>query len=145
MMVIVTRGIDVSVGSMVGISAMVVGMLFKAQPHLSLPIGIAAGIAAGLALGSLNGVLVAGARVPPIIVTLGALSAYRGLLFFLSQGHQVDSNYVPDALTRWSQSGPLTVGGLTFSWIFCIAVLVAICAAWFLQRTDGRAGHLCPR
>ncbi|HWD37282.1 MAG TPA: ABC transporter permease [Fimbriimonas sp.] len=139
MMVIVTRGIDVSVGSMVGISAMTVGMLFKAQPHMPLPLGVGVGILAGLLLGSLNGVLIAGVRIPPIIVTLGGLSAYRGLLFFICQGHQIDANFVPDGLTYWSQAGPITIAGLTISWVFCIAIAGALAAAWFLQRT--RAGR----
>jgi rhamnose transport system permease protein len=135
MMVIVTRGIDVSVGSMVGLSAMAVGMTFRAQPSLPILGGTLLGIGVGLLLGCVNGALIAGARVPPIIATLGTMSVYRGLIFILSHGVQVDSNHIPDALTRWSLAGPVTVGGVTISWILVISLAIAGLAAWFVRRT----------
>ncbi len=124
MTVIVTRGIDISVGSTVGVTAMVVGMLFRAHPTLGLTSGVAAGVGVGLVLGTLNGALVALARVPPIIATLGTFSAFRGLVFIISRSRQVDSNDVPDALTRWSANGPLRIGGLTVSWLLVVALVV---------------------
>lgn len=135
MAVIVTRGIDVSVGSMVGLSAMSAGMLLRAHPQWNLGIDVAAGIGAGLILGSINGVLIAFAKVPPIITTLGAMSAYRGLIFLLSHGEQVDSNYIPTALTGWSSTGPIQIGGVVLPWTLVIALVVAGAAAWFLRFT----------
>lgn len=135
MMVIVTRGIDVSVGSMVGLAAMVTGMLFRAHPDTPILAGTCVGVLVGLGLGSLNAVLIALANVPPIIATLGTLSAYRGLIFIISQGRQVDSNYVPDALTAWSEKGPIHIGGVTIPWILLIALAVAGAAAWFVRKT----------
>jgi rhamnose transport system permease protein len=135
MMVIVTRGIDVSVGSMVGLCAMVVGMLFRSHPTLALPLGVLAGAAVGLLLGSINGSLIAFARVPPIIATLGTLSAYRGLIFIVSHGVQVDSKDIPDALSRWSAEGPVQIAGVTVPWILVFSLVVCVAGSWFLKRT----------
>ncbi len=135
MLVIVTRGIDVSVGSMVGMAAMVVGMSFRSAPHLPIALGVLIGVGVGAILGSLNGVLVAGARVPPIIATLGTLSLYRGAIFIVSQGRQIDSYSIPDALTRWSSSGPFSIAGLTFPWILLMVLEVAAIWSWIVKRT----------
>src|SRR5580693_745277 len=66
MLVILTRGIDVSVGSTMGLSGMIVGMLFREHPHLNVFAGAAIGMAIGAVLGSVNGGLIAWAKVPPI-------------------------------------------------------------------------------
>jgi len=137
MMVIVCRGIDISVGSIVGVAAMVEGTLFRAHPTMSLALGTSISIGVGFALGSLNGVLVAFANVPPIIATLGTFSAYRGLVFIVCRGQQVDSNDIPDALTKWSSDGPIHVAGITIPWILIIALVVSGIAAWFLRMTRG--------
>ncbi|AIE85434.1 ABC transporter permease [Fimbriimonas ginsengisoli] len=139
MMVIVTRGIDVSVGSMVGLSGMIVGMTFRSHPGLPIFEGTLIGVGVGLALGAVNGGLIAGARVPPIIATLGTMSVFRGLVFIVSRGEQVDSNYIPDGLTRWTLAGPVTVFGIVFPWILVIALAMAAIAAWFVRKT--RAGR----
>ncbi len=76
--VILTGGIDLSVGSLLGLSAVLMGAAWREG---GLPIGLAAflGVAVGLAGGALNAFLVARLRVPPLIVTLGTLSLFRGL------------------------------------------------------------------
>lgn len=135
MLVIVTRGIDISVGSMVGLCGMAAGMLFRSNPGLGVSWGVMAAMLVGLGLGSINGMLIAWARVPPIIATLGTLSAFRGLVFILSGGHQVDSNHLPPALTGLSIGGPIRWGGLTVPWILAIAAGVALVGAWFVRRT----------
>ncbi len=135
MMVIVTRGIDVSVGSSLGLSAMLVGMLFRANPELNAVLGAVAGILLGLVMGSLNGALVAWAKVPPIIATLGTLSVFRGLMFIVSGGEQIDGNDLPVALSRWTLGGPLSFGAVTVSWLLAIALALAAAAAWFLGKT----------
>jgi rhamnose transport system permease protein len=135
MFVIVTRGIDVSVGSVAGFSAMVMGLIFKSHQDLNLYIGIAIALTAGLSLGLLNGLLIAAAKVPPIIATLGGLSAYRGLIFILSKGKQVDSNYLPDALTDLSLKGPLTVAGVTVPWIVVGSLAIGAIAAYVARFT----------
>jgi len=133
MTVIVTRGIDVSVGSMVGLSAMAVGLLLRSKPGLNLGVDVLAGVSTGLLFGAINGVLVAFAGIPPIIVTLGTLSAYRGLIFVISHSEQIDANFIPAALTKWSSDGPITIGGVVLPWILVIALAVAAGAAWSVK------------
>ncbi len=135
MLVIVTRGIDVSVGSILGFSGIVVGMALRSNPGMNVELAALLGLGIGLALGAVNGALVAWARVPPIIATLGTLSAFRGLVFIVSHGVQVDSNTIPPALTDWSMSGPVQIGGATISWLLLIALVVAALAAAVLRST----------
>lgn len=139
MLVIVTRGIDVSVGSIVGVAAMVVGMTFRAHPSLSLVWATLEGVGVGLLLGGLNAVAIAWGRVPPVVVTLGTLSAYRGLTFIVSGGKQVSSNDLPDSLTRLSTHGPIALGGATLPWTLVLALSVAGATALFVRYT--RAGR----
>src|SRR5215470_1760263 len=76
--VIVTGGIDLSIGSMLGLSAVVMGAAYR-EWHFSIAGAIAAALAVGCAGGALNALLVASLRVPPLIVTLGTLSLFRGI------------------------------------------------------------------
>lgn len=135
MLVIVTRGIDVSVGSIVGLAGIAAGMLFRSNPDINLFVGTFAGIGVGLLLGAINGAAIAWTRVPPIIATLGTLSAYRGLVFIVSGGKQIDSNDIPQGLTRLSIDGPVRFGDVTIPWILVIALLIAAGTAWFVRRT----------
>ena len=135
MMVIITRGIDVSVGSMVGFTGIVMGMVFRDFPDFNIYLGTALALLLGAGLGLINGGLIAGAKVPPIIATLGTLSAYRGLTFVISGGRQIDPNDVPSSLIRWSQNGPF--GFDMVPWVVIIAAVVAVLAHLFLQYTRG--------
>ena len=133
MMVIITRGIDVSVGSILAFSGIVVGMIFRDNPEFNIYLGVILGILLGMLLGAINGVLVAFANIPPIITTLGTLSVYRGFVFIVSEGRQIDPNHVPVELIRWSQRGPF--GLQWFPWVVLIALLVAVAAALLLRYT----------
>lgn len=88
--VIMTRGIDLSVSAVMGLSAMVFGLL-STTAHLPLVVALPAGLVMGAVLGSLNGLLVAWVAIPPIIATLGTYSLYGGLTFIYSDGVQVDA------------------------------------------------------
>src|SRR4051794_13960175 len=79
-LVVLTRSIDLSVGSIVGCTAFIVGMELAFHPGISPLLAVGTSVALGAAMGALNGVLVAWGRVPPIIVTLGTLAIYRGIL-----------------------------------------------------------------
>lgn len=137
MMVIITRGIDVSVGSTLAFAGIVVGMIFRDFPEFNIYLGTLLGILIGAALGAVNGGLIAYLRVPPIITTLGTLSVYRGLTFIVSGGRQIDPNHVPTALIRWSQRGPFDIQWIP--WVVVVAVVVAIAAHVFLRyRRRGR-------
>ena len=131
MMVLVARHVDLSVGSMLGLSAMVTGMMFRDLPEIWWPIGFAVSIGVGGALGLFNGALVTTFRLPSIIVTLGTLNLYRGLTFIISDARQVDRQYVPSALKAMSQTSPI----FGIPWIILMALAVAVATYLFVNHT----------
>ena len=84
-LVITTRGIDLSVGSIVGLSSMVASDLIAQN----LVLGIAVGLLIGLVCGFLNGLLIAKLKLPDFIVTLGTLSVYRGAALIYTNGQPI--------------------------------------------------------
>ncbi len=86
-MVIITGGIDVSVGSVLGMVSVVAGKLV--MMHASGPVVVIAALAVGLAIGLLNGLIISYGNVPPIIVTLGMMSMVRALLYGVLGGRWV--------------------------------------------------------
>jgi rhamnose transport system permease protein len=131
MLVIVARHVDLSIGSMLGFSAMVTGMMFKFYPEIWWPIGFLVSIGIGGALGLLNGVLVTVFRLPAIIVTLGTLSLYRGLTYIVSNAKQIDRQFVPSALKSLSQTSPI----LGIPWIIFISFGIALLTWLFVMHT----------
>ena len=88
MLVLVARHVDLSIGSILGLSAMLAGMMFKFYPDVWWPLGFVVAIGTGTLLGLFNGVLVTLFRLPAIIVTLGTLNLYRGLTYIVSDAKQ---------------------------------------------------------
>src|SRR4051812_29902064 len=93
--VVVTRNIDLSVGSVLGITAFATGVLF-ADHHVAIPVAFVAGIAFGALFGLANGVMVAFARVPSLVITLGTLYVIRGIDFAWAHGRQINAADMPD-------------------------------------------------
>jgi len=127
-MVIITRGIDLSVGSMIGLTAMMVAYLVVAFPGMPPILAIPLGMLLGAALGSLNGLIIAGGGVPPIIATLGMLSIYRGLIFFYSQGKWINAFEMPPSFRQLAKGAPLGVPNLIL-----FAIIVALGVYYFLR------------
>jgi rhamnose transport system permease protein len=130
MMVIITRGVDLSVASGVGVSAMVIGTYVSG--HWGLPPGVAVllGIGLGLLMGGFNGFVVTVARVPPIIATLGTLSVYRGLVYVVSRGAWVDAHELPPAFKDFTIHPILGVPALIL-----YAAAIALVFYYFLNHT----------
>jgi ribose transport system permease protein len=85
--VILTGGIDLSVGSIMGVVGVVCGLILQAGQHWLL--AVVGGLATGLACGAVNGGLIAYAGLPPFVVTLGMLSVARSLAIVLSQNKMI--------------------------------------------------------
>lgn len=83
-MVIVTGGIDLSVGSVMGLSGLITALAF--QSGLSTVVSVSCGLVVGLLFGLTNGLLVTLGRLPPFIATLGTLSIGRGLMYIVTKG-----------------------------------------------------------
>lgn len=131
MLVIVARHVDLSIGSMLGFSAMVSGMVYRFVEGVPWWTGIPLSIAVGAALGLVNGLLITLFRLPAIIVTLGTLSLYRGLTFIVSNAKQIDRQYIPSELKGLSQTSPI----FGIPWIIFIALGVAFATYLFAMHT----------
>jgi rhamnose transport system permease protein len=131
MLVIIARHVDLSIGSMLGFSAMVSGMMYRYIPDVPWWTGIPLSIVVGAALGLVNGVLITLFRLPAIIVTLGTLSLYRGLTYIISNAKQIDRQYIPSELKGLSQTSPI----LGIPWIIFIAFGVAILTYVFVMHS----------
>jgi ribose/xylose/arabinose/galactoside ABC-type transport system permease subunit/ABC-type sugar transport system substrate-binding protein len=131
--VIVSGGIDLSVGSLMGLSAVLFGKLWRDG---GMSIGAAAGLtlAAGAIAGSLNGLLITRLRIPPLIVTLGSFSLFRGLAESLTRG--------VDNFTHFPSSFLFLGQGYFFGTLPAqLPVFVAVTAAYWLmlhRSTTGR-------
>ena len=130
MMIIIARGIDLSVGSVLGLVAMVVGLMIRDKPAFPMLVAVLAGVAMGLFLGSINGLLVTKGRVPSIIATLGTLSIYRGLVIVISKGEWVDAYRVPPAFVQITRAPLLGAPALII-----YALVIAVIFYYFLNYT----------
>ncbi len=99
-LVIATRNVDLSVGSVLGLSAFLVGDLFAHYPHMPVVVALLAGLLVGLACGVVNGAIVAYARVPALVVTLGTLYIIRGIDAVIDNGVQIEPSQIPQAFVN---------------------------------------------
>jgi ribose transport system permease protein len=101
-LVILTEGIDLSLGAVLGLCGVVMSLLLVT--HGSLPVALGAAVAIGVVAGICNGTLVAYAGMPPFIVTLGVYGIAQSLAMVLTQGNSVTG--LPPAV-RWFNEGEL--------------------------------------
>jgi rhamnose transport system permease protein len=125
-LVVLTRSIDLSVGSIVGCTAFVVGMEIAYHPNMHPIVAVAIAVAMGAAMGAVNGVLVAWGRVPPIIVTLGTLAIYRGILVETFGGMVITTDKLPGWLIDLPRLTLFNIGGLDIRAMVLLAVVVVI-------------------
>ena len=129
-MVIITRGIDLSVSSMIGLVAMMVSFTVVAFPTVTPVLAVLLGMFLGAILGSFNGLIITVGKVPPIIATLGTLSIYRGMVFLYSGGTWINSFEMPDGYRALAKAAPLGIPN-----IILFAALVALAVYLFLNHT----------
>ncbi|HBV9688099.1 autoinducer 2 ABC transporter permease LsrC [Klebsiella variicola] len=125
-LVMLTRNIDVSVGSSVGLCAITVGVALNNGYGLATAIAFA--LAIGALAGAFNGLLVVGLRIPAIVATLGTLGLYRGLMLLWTGGKWIEG--LPDSLKSLSE--PAFIGVSPLGWLV-LALLLA--GGWLLSRT----------
>lgn len=130
MLVIVTRGIDLSIAANLALSGMIVALFNRSFPEYGLVPIVGLALLSGTLLGAFNGVLVWRLRLPPIVVTLGTMSIYRGIIYLLSKGAWVNENEMSRAFLGYVRGQFL--GLSTLSWL---AILVAIAGAIWLRYT----------
>ena len=124
--VIVTRNVDLSIGSVLGISAYAVGVLYRDHPHISILLVFLLALGIGVLCGVVNGAVVTLARVPSLVVTLGTLYIIRGIDGAWAGGNQVNSSMLPE---NFNKIGYGTIAGIPYLGIIAI-VAVAIATYW---------------
>jgi rhamnose transport system permease protein len=121
-LVIITRNVDLSVGSVLGLAAFMAGDLLSSHPGLPIPVVLLLGALLGAACGALNGVLVTFGQVPALVVTLGTLYAFRGLAFLWTSGRQVNAETLPDSFLNLGTGSVLGIP--TLALLALVVVLV---------------------
>ncbi len=126
LLVILTAGIDLSVGSVLGLTGCVTAQLLV--EGMPVPLAIVVGLIVGIGLGLFNGSLVAYGKLPPFIVTLGMLGIARGLVLVLTDASTVQP--LPESFGNIANGDFLGLPNLL--WIFAVVVVVT---AFVLRRT----------
>ena len=135
--IIILAGIDLSVGSIYALAAILAAMVLSGLPPdmggwLVVPIGIALCCAIGAAAGFANGIMIVGFRVHPFIITLGTMAIYRGIVFVLTQG-QSESGF-PDAFQEFFKVNIPVGTGNIYPVPTLIMLLVAVLGVVALSR-----------
>jgi rhamnose transport system permease protein len=130
-MVIITRNVDLSVGSILGLSAYATGTLLVDRPGTPVVVALLAGTAVGAVCGLVNGAVVAVAKVPSLVVTLGMLYAIRGLdSLWASSSDRLQIN-AADLPSSFKAFGGARLLGIPV--LFLIAVAVVLVVGWYLR------------
>jgi rhamnose transport system permease protein len=133
--VILTRCIDLSVAANLALTGMVCAMLNAAMPGVPVVVILVIAVALGAVMGMVNGLLVWKLAIPPIVVTLGTMTIYRGIIFLISDGAWVNAHEMSPAFTGFPRMDFL--GLPVLAWI---GILVAVGVALMIARTPlGRA------
>ncbi|MEJ8472835.1 ABC transporter permease [Roseibium algae] len=135
MAVILTRCIDLSVAANLALTGMAVAMLNTLMPGLPIPVILLVAIALGALMGLVNGLLVWKLDIPPIVVTLGTMTIYRGIIFLISDGQWINAHEMSDAFKAFPRA--VILGLPVLSWI---AIIIAGAFILLIRRTPlGRA------
>lgn len=127
-MVVVSRQVDLSVGSVLGLSAFLSARLFSQVPGIPIVVVFLVGLAIGMACGAFNGLVTAVGRVPSLVVTLATLYVIRGIDVLIVGGGQVVANSMPSA---FAAMGKATLGDVPYVTIAVVALIAA--GAYYLR------------
>lgn len=121
--VIVSRNVDLSVGSILGLTAYATGRMFVDYPGLPWPVVLVLGMAVGAVLGLVNGMLVAYGKVPALVITLGTLYIYRGIFLTWAGSDRINASDVP---SNFLDLGTQQILGIPVLTIFAVVVLIVV-------------------
>jgi rhamnose transport system permease protein len=130
--VIITRNVDLSVGSTLALTAYLTGRLFADNPGIPIVVVFLIGIAVGGVLGLVNGLLVAFGRVPALVITLGTMYVYRGIVLEWAGSDRINASDLPDGFSALGTKTILTIPVLTI-----IAVVVLVAVGYYLRTARG--------
>lgn len=121
--VIITRSVDLSVGSILGLTAYATGRMFLDNPDLPWPVVLVIGVLIGAVLGLINGLVVAYAKVPALVITLGTLYIYRGIFLTWAGSDRINASDMPSDFLKL---GTQQVVGIPVLTIFAAALLAVV-------------------
>jgi rhamnose transport system permease protein len=130
--VIITRNVDLSVGSTLALTAYLTGRLFVDNPGIPVIVVFLIGIAAGAVLGLVNGLLVAFGKVPALVITLGTMYVYRGIVLEWAGSERINAGDMPSGFLSLGTKTILTIPVLTI-----IAVVVLVAVGYYLRTARG--------
>jgi len=128
--VIISGNVDVSVGSIMGFSAYLTGRILTDHPSIPVIIVIVLGILLGTFLGVINGVLVALMKIPAIVITLGTLYIFRGLLVLWAGGTRILPGDLPAVFVDFGDAQFFRLPILTM-----LALVITLLATWFMRSS----------
>lgn len=130
MMVLLTGGIDLSIGATIAFSGMVTALTVSANPAISPLLSLLQGMAVGLVIGVIIGVLIAYCKILPIIASLGMMNIVRGLTYLVSKGKWVSAYQMSDGFKAISTGTTLGINNLVV-----IAIVIYLIFSYFLNNT----------
>ena len=130
--VIITRNVDLSVGSVLGLTAYLTGRLFIDHPGINILVVGIAGLLVGATLGLINGVIVGWGKVPSLVITLGTLYIYRGIVLTWAGSNRINASDMPDGFLALGTKQVLTIPVL-----FIVAVAVLVAVGYYLHTARG--------
>ena len=131
-LVIITGGIDLSVGAVLAVSLMMTAWLFR-DYHITFPLALVAGLLVGAFIGLVNGILITYGRIQPFVATLATMSACTGIALFITNGSPITG--FPHFYTAVTSA---SVFGIPLETIILVSVYL-IAAFWLRFRPNGRA------
>ncbi len=132
--VLLMKHVDLSVGSVVGLSAFLTGSLFIAMPGLPVPLAMLFGLVLGASLGAINGLLVAYGRVPALVATLGTLYVFRGLTYAVVHGGQINAGNLPPDFLSFATGSLLGLPNL----VLLVLVVMTLFGLYLKSYRGGR-------
>jgi len=130
--VVITRNVDLSVGSVLGLTAYLTGRVFMAAPDLPIVVVALVAVVAGTLLGLINGAIVAFARVPALVITLGTLYVYRGVTLTWAGSDRIDAGDMPRSFLDLGTRQVLGVPVLTI-----VAAVVLAAVGYYMYTSRG--------
>ena len=130
MLVLITRGIDLSIGATLALSGMIVAQTVSIYSGLHPVLAILMGTGIGIVCGVVIGFLVSKIGILPIIATLAMMNIFRGLTFNVSDGQWISSYQMPESFVSIATSKIMGINTLVF-----IAIIIYIVAFYFINHT----------
>jgi rhamnose transport system permease protein len=140
MLVILVRGVDLSVAANLALCGMLAALFNRAWPDAGVVPVLLLTLIAGALLGAFNGILVWKLRLPPIVVTLGTMSVYRGVIYLLSRGAWVNENEMSREFVAFTRAQFLGLSTLAWLALGCAAFAIVALSRMPLARNLYAAG-----